>query len=393
MPERAVGAPRYFNDGVTFHLYDAFPAAETLGKQREIYNACSTDQGLRFTKYFGRWSQAESIELLNEVKKETPFRRDNGPTYQKKETLHAEPVLDWLNPSGQAGERKSARNETLIVGDQPRLTEAARRMEKLTISRGRFFELSLVSRLLTGIGLPHPTDNGFLFHPTLAVPYLRGTALKQVARSSAIDEIGLGDDDLNRLFGAVNEKGEPSGSSGALVFLDALPLKPVTLTAEQITSHYPDYYGGPDPSAGTMGPDRKEPADWYEPNPVTLLAVDASHDRPLSFQFAILAASSIDKDIKNAEGWLRDGLERSGLGAKTTLGYGRFMTEGRRQQLLNHIEQTEDADWVPAIGEQVLCDNAIAVVTAHLPGNRVRLSSLEERYEFEEDISELKRRK
>ena len=38
-------------------------------------------------------------------------------------------------------------------------------------------------RFVTGTGLPHPMENGFLWHPSLGVPYLSGSAVKGLVRS------------------------------------------------------------------------------------------------------------------------------------------------------------------------------------------------------------------
>jgi len=277
------------------------------------HDASLADNGLRFTKFFGRWRKEDPIELL---------KRLGGDK-------RTDPVLDWLNPHVVLGQRPKGKKETLRVGDAAQLQQAAKRMGELARKRGgETFELDLSSRLLTGIGLPHPTENGFLFHPTLGVPYLRGTALKQVARDWAEENEAAPRDKLDLLFGAVDARGEPK-NAGAIAFLDALPTGQVTLTAEQITAHYGPYYAETDPAAGSG---RREPADWHEPNPVTLLAVHASHKKKLRFQFGIIRLRSgvSDGDLADAETWLREGLIQSGIGAKTTLGYGRFEVPSER---------------------------------------------------------------
>ena len=308
-----------------FHLYRDVPRADAATFQKDLVKAGNrTDHGLRFTKFFGRWEDDDKPE----VKKTLELRsKDNGRPVSR----NTEPVLDWLDPRAEGDPFRvpGHRFKTLVAGDKEQLTQACNRLAALgdLAQGGTHFDLDLISRLLIGIGLPHPTENGFLFHPTLGVPYVPGTALKQVAQDYAEDEKGWTVDhpDRLRLFGS------PDRGMGSVAFLDALPLTPVTLTAEQITNHYSGYYQWTAPDGVSQRPDTKLPADWYEPIPVTMLALDASFAKPQPFRFALRRLRGTDEsDVETAENLLINGLAIYGVGARTTVGFGRFESSAQK---------------------------------------------------------------
>lgn len=308
----------------SFLLYRSarFDRPEVLHKA--IRENPSAHHGLHFEKFFG-WSTTDE---------------GDGPE------IAARDVVNWIGGAVAKGQSVSR-----DVGAQGALDEANERIRKLVESelQARFgaqtqqttISLHLVSRLVTGLGNPHPIENGFLFHPTLAVPFLRGTALKQITRDRAVetfDEAKWWNRDserkeaaLDRLFGGVEER-VPQGS-GCLAFLDALPLAPVTIVAEQITGHYGAYYEG-NPDLGGTRREVDQPADWHDPVPVSLLAVEATIAKPLTFQFAVVPLRGATRaDAAAATEWLTQGLDAYGVGAKTTLGYGWFVNDERLNQL------------------------------------------------------------
>lgn len=315
MPDQLVSVS---GEGVSFKLYDGVDGEGAAVLQRRLANRPEADHGLRFTKFFGRWA-TEGSDLLEEI---STGRRKNSQAQIKYAVETTQPLLDWLDPScpnsNPPNVRAKGTHVTLRIGDGDRLTEATQRLKALA---HQTLDVMLVSRLLTGIGLPHPTENGCLFHPTLAVPYLRGTALKQAARQGAVKR-GAGADDLNRIFGTLSADG--NGGVGSVVFLDGLPLTPMTLVAEQITPHYRGYYQGPNPALGIARDAMQSPADWYEPIPITLLAVEGSWEKPQRFRIGLRGPEG---DVDLALDWLKVGLARFGFGARTTLGTGRMLTE------------------------------------------------------------------
>ena len=338
-------APRIQSAQTRFHLYQDIHNLDAADFQKQLTaETTDTNQGLRFTKFFGRWQDSTEPDLLKKL--QTDETGKNGRPVAKKPT---QSLLDWLNPrtTGDYYRVPGSSFKTLTADNQKELKSACKRLARLAGEErgGVQFTLDLVSRLLIGTGLPHPTENGFLFHPTLGVPYVPGTALKQVAQDWAEEEENLPHNDLDRLFGG------PEHGAGCIAFLDALPLEPVTLTAEQITNHYGGYYQNIDPARpATSRNDMHQPADWHEPVPVTLLAVEAGFSRPLPFQFAILPLrGATADDMKNAQQWLTRGLEIYGVGARTTLGFGRFESEAGREQMIREEKQNAP----PGIGDRV----------------------------------------
>lgn len=335
---------RIHNAASRFHLYRYVTELNATTFQKELVAKIETDHGLRFTKFFGRWRDSSTPELRKKLStRET--RAGRQPVTNP--GAATDPVLDWLDPreTGDPYRIPGHAFKTLNAGNEVQLEHALVRLQRLATKRGACVDLDLVSRLLIGIGLPHPIENGFLFHPTLGVPYVPGTALKQVAQDWA-EENGVPREELNQLFGAEDH------GAGRVAFLDALPCGRVTLTAEQITNHYKGYYQNVVPGE-PINNEMHQPADWYEPIPVTLLALDASLAKPQSFRFGIVRLrDATDNDFKKALEWLTLGLEVNGVGARTTLGFGRFEGQGgreRREALLAGMK----AKAAPVIGEKV----------------------------------------
>jgi CRISPR type III-B/RAMP module RAMP protein Cmr6 len=127
------------------------------------------------------------------------------------------------------------------------------------------------------------------------------------------------DTEFRRIFGAA-EVGSAKGSAGSVIVLDGLPAEPVTVTADITTSHYRPYYAEAPEIA-----EPRAPGDWFSPNPVTFPVVKEG----ALYHFALLprqpAAAEAARDLRLATGWLMEGLEILGAGAKTgAAGLGRF---------------------------------------------------------------------
>lgn len=275
---------------------------------RTARNANSTDNGLRFAKFFGN-----------------PGTGSGG-------TSNA--LFAWL-----CVPVKGILPTLANVGNPALLTDACCRLGKLAPQHKDFL---LKSRLLTGVGLPHPSDNGFEFHPTLGVPYLRGTALKQVARAGA-EFLGACEAKIDLILGKHEHK------AGKVSFLDGLPTAPITLVTEQITPHYDPYYGGPNPALGGQRDDCNRPADWHDPIPISLLAVEAG----AHFRIGVRALNPVHS--AKAMKWLTTGLDEFGFGAKTSLGFGWLVQKDR-----------------PMVGSKYVYDTLrVEVVEIALDGNLI----------------------
>lgn len=103
------------------------------------------------------------------------------------------------------------------VGRRPALEAYAGRLRRLTLAQGgavatdnpvaAAFTAESQGRFVTGMGIENPLENGFLWHPTLDVPYLPGSALKGMTRAyaevwrEAAAGQALDPSDLRRIFG------------------------------------------------------------------------------------------------------------------------------------------------------------------------------------------------
>lgn len=198
---------------------------------------------------------------------------------------------------------------------------------------------------VTGMGNPHPVENGFSWHPTLAVPYLAGSAVKGLVRAWVeLNDDKLCDADKKALlkywFGT-EDKQQVAEQAGKFIFFDAIPHKVPTLICDIMTPHMGDWYEQGD-NAYITNPNTI-PADWHEPRPVPFLAV-----KNAEFIFSIAPRTQSDAvelneiflALKNALKWL-------GAGAKTAVGYGYMSidTSYAKELHLQQEEQDSAAKW------------------------------------------------
>ncbi|WP_457637907.1 type III-B CRISPR module RAMP protein Cmr6 [Oceanithermus sp.] len=182
-------------------------------------------------------------------------------------------------------------------------------------------------RLSVGLGANAVLETSITLHHTYGVPYIPGSALKGLASSYAAKHLEDQDSWKRSFKGGKTERGVlqklifgDTSESGLVIFYDALP-KPedFQLDADVITVHHPDYYQG----------GKKPPADWDSPTPVPFITARGT------FRFYLglvpLPEGELEKGRKVLELaalLLKKALEEEGVGAKTTLGYGRIKIEG-----------------------------------------------------------------
>ncbi|WP_086976049.1 type III-B CRISPR module RAMP protein Cmr6 [Archaeoglobus fulgidus] len=239
----------------------------------------------------------------------------------------------------------------------------------------KIFSMRTKSRLVVGLGDESVYETSIRLHRNYGVPYIPGSALKGVAKHYAFsilarengdeilriyesvkedlkariakrdkikkndvpedyyltaaviqelfekkfDELGairntrveIGDTvisvgDIVKIFGTQKEE-------GSVIFFDAFPTpeqlkdKP-NLELDIMNPHYQPYYQHGEP-----------PGDWHSPNPIFFLTVPAG----VEFTFAV-ASRDLDDLAEKAEKLLKEALKKFGVGAKTSLGYGRF---------------------------------------------------------------------
>ncbi len=200
-------------------------------------------------------------------------------------------------------------------GDKNLIQEAVERMEKLVASlSGRLLYARTEGRFVTGLGRPHPVENGFAWHPVLGTPYLPGSSVKGMVRAWA--EEWTYDSEIDRIFGPKHT--DSSKHIGSVVFFDSLPRAAVKLEIDVMTPHFAPYY---------REPKKYPPVERYHPVPIPFLTVAEGQ----SFLFAVAPRKEEDqRDVYKVLTWLKEALEWIGAGAKTAVGYGRFVVEGRK---------------------------------------------------------------
>jgi len=246
--------------------------------------------------------------------------------------------LEWMltllhrrRPDGWVNHKASA-EASLRLGRDKELADLHRRLDGLYRALGaEERELVATAPFVTGTGYEHPTENGFLFHHTFAVPYLSGSAVKGLVRGWA-EEAGKCETDLARIFGP--RKGDLG--VGSVVFFDAFPTEPVALTAEVMTPHYQPWY-----QQGAAQP----PADWYDPTPIPFLAVAPG----ARFRFAVAPRRTGHdgdrEDARQVAEWLVQALAELGAGAKTSVGFGRFAEDLTEAGDLEAAAAADRARW------------------------------------------------
>lgn len=164
----------------------------------------------------------------------------------------------------------------------------------------RRFSLRAASRVVVGLGAESVLETSICLHRIYGFPIIPGSALKGLARAYARL---LNSPSLVEIFGA----GPPEAKAGKVIFFDAIPDDPhnLELQLDVMNPHYAPYYQGSAP-----------PADYHSPIPIFFLTI-APGSR---FLFAL--ASECENLASQAEEYLKEGLMKLGIGAKTTAGYG-----------------------------------------------------------------------
>lgn len=228
------------------------------------------------------------------------------------------------------------------AGDDKQLAAHAQtQMQLATSLQGQNHVFKASWHFVTGMGNPHPVENGFAWHPTLGVPYLTGAAVKGLVRSYIENHLDDTPENRQQLlldwFGSTDKDPLSQGyqsQAGNLIFFDALPIKPVTLGVDIMTPHMGKWYekGGTDQAIGTA---EAVPADWHDPVPVSFLV---AKDITLLFSFAVRQyPTNADSkrpaiDLADVADVLQRALEQAGAGGKTATGYGGLLPDEKENQ-------------------------------------------------------------
>ncbi|WP_404296459.1 type III-B CRISPR module RAMP protein Cmr6 [Halomonas sp.] len=274
--------------------------------------------GLWFERFFNRYSDGWKVE-------------DTA----KRDFLHSL-LGHHSSVDGQVG-------NTGCVGYSGVLDRHAEQLAELAEGlQGGTFAMQSSWHFATGLGNPHPVENGLSWHPVLGTPYLPGSAVKGLARAW-LELNDYSPEVRKRMFGSDHKDpaqassfhGEPELIGGEVIFFDALPLEPVILTVDTMTPHMGKWY-----EQGATRPATAEttPADWHAPTPVPFLVA-----KQIVLQFAVAPRNPDAAPLADvARQALRAALENLGAGAKTSAGYGAFVEldeERLRKQEKRRVER------------------------------------------------------
>ncbi|MDA2812550.1 type III-B CRISPR module RAMP protein Cmr6 [Nocardiopsis sp. RSe5-2] len=250
--------------------------------------------------------------------------------------LNAWAAASWLG-QGNAGLLKGALARRHAFVEHWRAREEPRRYaERL--------ELVPEWRIVTGVGLQYgELESGLAMHGTYGWPVIPASTLKGVAGEGAriaereleaeleardaeaeerADRISAFREEVRRILGdprpgaAPAADGEGPQGRGSVRFLDALPgEKGVKVYDDVITPHQQPYYTDTMPGDGGPAAPRP-PAEHHNPVPVPFLSVSGT--------FHVDLLGDDEGDLRTAAEWLERAGDESGIGGRTTAGYGYF---------------------------------------------------------------------
>lgn len=204
-----------------------------------------------------------------------------------------------------------------------------RRVELVRACGGELMERRTCWHFVTGLGLPHPVENGFAWHPTLGLPFLPATGVKGLLAAwlyAHYSDPGIEASARDLAHRRHRQWCGVQDDAGDLIFFDAIPAKPPELIADVMTPHYGRWYAEGGEIGNVDAEPQKIPADWHSPVPVPFLAVKRG-----TFLFAAAPRPGVDwagrdpkAEVAAALEELSAALSTLGAGAKTAVGYGRF---------------------------------------------------------------------
>lgn len=290
---------------------------------REIYKtltiqAHNPNAGLWFDRFFNHYDSKWDIPSKAIAEKE-------------KDRPEVNPRAYWLR-----------KNFTRTVGDKKHIEAFThKQLQLIHALQGVYKTFTLEAPFVTGMGNPHPVENGFIWHTTLGVPYLPASSVKGILRTvfeahldgenfTAEDKRAL----LFALFGSTTKNTQSehfAAQTGGLICFDALPTQQINMGLNIMTPHAGKWYEQGKDIQSVKDSPSAVPADWHDPIPVTYLVAKT----PSTFLFSLAIRPSpepLSRELLDyALTMLEFALTNYGAGAKTSLGHG-------------HMKVTEDRD-------------------------------------------------
>lgn len=260
----------------------------------------------------------------------------------------------WANPKPDTKANSTWLQTFKKAGDDKQLaTHTQAQMQLAASLQGQSHVFKASWHFVTGMGNPHPVENGLAWHPTLGVPYLTGAAVKGVVRSYIENYLDDKPENRQKLlldwFGSDHKdpaKQVYDNQAGNLIFFDALPIKPVTLGVDIMTPHMGKWYEKGGNITDVTRQFDAVPADWHEPIPVSFLV---AKEVTLLFSFALRQYPDANSkrpaiDLADVEDVLNRALEQAGAGGKTATGYGGMQLESDGKGNTGTFQQ-QDERW------------------------------------------------
>jgi len=170
-------------------------------------------------------------------------------------------------------------------------------------------KLTTLERVVIGTGNPHFFEVGFSLHHLFGIPYIPASELKGFTRFYYKLEKGLNDDseEISSIFGNENNK-------GSIIFLDAFlaDIKNNPFELDIMNPHYDEYYNNKG---------QNPPADYLNPKPIFFITLK----KGVSFKTYIISKDELL--LNNVINIMNKKFSNIGIGAKTSVGYGRFNLE------------------------------------------------------------------
>ncbi len=236
---------------------------------------------------------------------------------------------------------------------------------------------TLKTPLITGIGESHPNEVSMVFDHNLGIPYIPASGVKGIVRfahtlSIFLDENGKvkepyidqeyldeTKEDIPDIFGGekiIIDQNEEKKIilRGRVVFLDAYPEKIPDLHIDIMNPHYGPYYS-----------DGVPPADHHNPTPIKFLTV--APGTTFIFRAVTKKENRLAQKVRKA---LLSALTEEGVGAKTAVGYGRFVVDEKTSSVAAEKRTTAEK------AEPTPLEKCCAAFTNVKPGDAGRIGSL-----------------
>lgn len=215
--------------------------------------------------------------------------------------------------------------------EQKKIDDYYSAIKKLPLKFSTLLDFKTSYRLVIG-GEATVYETSMRLHHIYGIPYIPASGIKGVVRSYIITEkfeeqlkkYDKYSDFEEKVLFARDEKGEykekgfvdvfgSQEQEGKVTFFDAFPVSEPKLKVDIMNPHYGDYYSK-----------KVAPTDTMKLNPIPFLTVENT-----KFGFLIGAKEKLStfKIGENTiETWLTEALKNHGLGAKTAVGYGYFIS-------------------------------------------------------------------